>query len=79
MYHRQGYGISFAKEVQLADNYASKGGFKVYLPDFFMGHSLRHDLLYSVENAMDGNQSWLFSRMYVLDRFIATFLHTIPC
>lgn len=34
------FGIEFVNSKLLADNYAAKGGYRVYLPDFMQGQPL---------------------------------------
>lgn len=53
------FGWELVNNRILADNYASKGGYKVLLPDFFMGHWIAHDLLYSVETAADAKAGFM--------------------
>ena len=39
------FGWKFANSRLLADKYAKKGGYTVYLPDFMRGQSILHPLL----------------------------------
>lgn len=51
------FGWELINNRILADNYAEKGSFKVLLPDFFNGHWLAHDVLYSTETMLDAKAS----------------------
>jgi hypothetical protein len=56
------FGWELINNRIIADNFAEKGHFKVLLPDFFHGHWLRHDILYSVDTATDKNEG-IMSRL----------------
>ncbi|KAL1852103.1 hypothetical protein Daus18300_012315 [Diaporthe australafricana] len=53
------FGIEFVNNKILADTYAAKGDYKVYLPDFMLGHSCPTWLLQTLEGIMQpGNYLW---------------------
>lgn len=54
------FGWELPNNRILADNYAKKGNFRVYMPDFMNGHWLPHDLLDPIDTAMDENQSMIW-------------------
>jgi len=57
------FGWELPNNRILADNYAKKGGFKVYMPDFMNGHWMPHDMLDTMDAVMDEKQSVLW-KMY---------------
>ncbi|KID69015.1 Hydrolase tropI [Metarhizium brunneum] len=67
------FGWAFPNNRILADTYAEKGGFKVYLPDFMNGHAAPVSMLFSMQTALaPGN---LFSRFIAA---VQTILAAVP-
>ncbi|KAH0593545.1 hypothetical protein MHUMG1_08683 [Metarhizium humberi] len=67
------FGWAFPNNRILADTYAEKGGFKVYLPDFMNGHAAPVSMLFSMQTALaPGN---LFSRFIAA---VQTVLAAVP-
>ncbi|KAF2817704.1 uncharacterized protein BDZ99DRAFT_530816 [Mytilinidion resinicola] len=62
----------------LADNYANKGGWLVYLPDFMVGYTATADLVVSV-HALDDGGIRVFWHLYrVIRRFIPYMIENPP-
>ncbi|KAK3682259.1 Alpha/Beta hydrolase protein [Podospora appendiculata] len=58
------FGWEFVNNRILADHYADKGDYKVYLPDFMLGHSASLSMLQSVRGFTSG--SLLYKPYYIV-------------
>ncbi|KHN97475.1 dienelactone hydrolase family protein [Metarhizium album ARSEF 1941] len=74
------FGWEFPNNRILADNYAEKGDFKVYLPDFMNGHAAPVSMLFSIQTALAPGS--LFTRFIAIIRTILVvvpfFIHCAP-
>ncbi|KAJ9488269.1 hypothetical protein VN97_g5013 [Penicillium thymicola] len=61
------FGWEFVNNRILADNYADKGKYLVYLPDFMNGHAAPVNMLYNTRELLrtDGLATWLMKPYYV--------------
>jgi len=65
------FGWELPNSRVLADSYAEKGNFRVYLPDFMNGHWLRHDLLTNIDQVTGAAKTWWDTANKVLPGLVA--------
>jgi len=71
------FGWNFPNGRVLADNYAKKGGFLVYLPDFMNGNGCSNDIMANIDSLMKPSP-WLTTLFYKPLYLIQAAYHFIP-
>ncbi|TVY33575.1 Protein AIM2, partial [Lachnellula cervina] len=77
VYITDGFGWDFVNNRVLADHYAKRGGFLVYIPDFMNGNSMSPSVLTLMDKIMKPG-SWLTAVVYKPAYILQTLIQTIP-